>query len=205
MKRTSPLPDFLYHPHAYEICAGRFIFVRSVRSKISGTISAGRALPFSHHSFRRHSANYDVSHYSPPFHGCSCSAPRSFFWLFITRSVITFFFMPSHLAPSYLFCSQHIKFLSTSSSDLAALTVLLIPSTSVRISFDQRFLPPSLASIPPRLFSISPITSHVGSLPSARWNRSVLLRLPAELFLSAGLSSSSAQLVASATSLFSIS
>lgn len=111
--------------------------------------------------------------------------------------------MASHPTLLYFLCSQRPESLATSLYDLAALSFLLIPSTSSRISSNQTPLPPFLASISHAL--ISPITRSVGSQPSLPRGRPDLLQIPVRTPRSLGHPSSALPLVASSVLLVSIS
>lgn len=107
------------------------------------------------------------------------------------------FIMASHPTLPYVLRSRHYEFSSTSSSDLAASSVLPVASTLFRASSVRAPLPPSLAKMPPRPSLIPPITRPVGSETSAQSSHPVLHRLLLRAPHSVNLPSSSVPLVAS--------
>lgn len=88
--------------------------------------------------------------------------------------------MTSHPTSPYFLCSKRPEFSPTSLPDYVKSSVLLISSTSFRISSDQSPLPPSFVSMPLCLSLISLIALLVTSQLFAQRGRPVLRRLPFE-------------------------
>lgn len=117
--------------------------------------------PCSRFLFGYLSSWYDFCHWSSFYHACSCSASGCFFWLIIARGVSTSFIMASQPSPPNLLRSRRPECSSTSSHDVAASSIFLFPSAPFHFPSNRPFRPPSLTSVLPRPFSISPITRPV--------------------------------------------
>lgn len=105
--------------------------------------------------------------------------------------------MAVHPIHPYSLRFQHTRSPLTSSADLTASSVLLVPPSPSRLTSNHPPLPPFLVSMPPRPSLSSLISRPVGSRPSSRRGRFVLLRLSVGPFHSAGLPSSFEPFVAS--------